>query len=568
MALVANCLPRVIKVDSACGCTLTATSIRGLTPGELEALQMKEIDLARVILNAAEAKTLGVKESGLATLLRSTIKNIKPSLGQTKIDEQSIILPYIQRTQRSHINANYFTIEAGVAAPDAGTNGLHPGAWDVTLNMGSSWLKTDLLNLERYFLPGNTLIVLNWDDTTAKNALTRVYTIVRAVNADAGGVAKAVVTLEPNLSAAGWAGAGVPVQATYQPTFGVAQTGVNSVSPREAWCYNQPANLTRKILVNWVQNVRYSRCTDSHYEKILNAIMTGKVNPYAQGFAYQNLADQNKQMAMLEEDAFLRTVFYGQRLNEFQEPETYDQLPVIYDRTDTTCPKEYKANALGFFTMLTDCQRVIDNNGAPLNLDYIFEQLYYLKRYREADGDKVQVIDSMTDRWTADKILQAMTKYYKVKYDIATERVAKIGEKIIHEGLLLFNYNLYDLPDIGVQWAVFHDSFFDDQISAFPSTVGAATDFKSRARALWFLDFSDMKIGIAGTMAVKRKTPDPETSELYKCVMVADQQEISLRNTKFTNLLDRPHRHLIIHNFSDACPLIAATSCPVPNPAP
>jgi hypothetical protein len=37
-ALAPACLPRIVPVGSACGCTLTNTSIRGLTPGELEAL--------------------------------------------------------------------------------------------------------------------------------------------------------------------------------------------------------------------------------------------------------------------------------------------------------------------------------------------------------------------------------------------------------------------------------------------------------------------------------------------------------------------------------------------------
>ena len=50
---------------------------------------------------------------------------------------------------------------------------------------------------------------------------------------------------------------------------------------------------------------------------------------------------------------------------------------------------------------------------ARLDLDYIFQQLYYLKRYRESDGDKVQIIDSMTGRLTANVIYDAMSKYYK-----------------------------------------------------------------------------------------------------------------------------------------------------------
>lgn len=558
-ALAPACLPRIVPVSSACGCTLTATSIKGLTPAEMEALSNKEIDLARVILNAAEAKVLGVQENGLATFLRSTIKDIKPKLSTRKVDEQSIVMPFIQRTQRSYINANYFTIEAGEATEGAGSDGIPASAWDLTLNLGASWLKSDLSAIERYFLPGATLIVLTWDDSSAKNAKTLVFTIVSAVNADSGGVAKATVTVQPNVTDTYWGTLNEQQKAAYQPTFGVAQTGANSVSDRESWCYEPPAELSRKILVNWLQTTRTSRCVDETYLKILDAIMKGRVNPYQQGFVWSPLAEQNKRKAQLEEDAWMRSVFFGQRINENQVADTYYNLPTVADPLDTDCTLEYKANALGFFQILSDCSRVVDLNGEALDLDYIFQQLYYLKRYRESDGDRISVIDSLTDRWTAAKIYDAMSRYYKVRYGVDTVRYAKVGEKITHDGIIMFNYNLYDIPEVGVQWAVFHDPFFDDHLAAFPATVDGE-DFKARGRNLWFLDFSDMTIGIGKTKSVRRKTPDEATNSLYNCVITANHKEYNLRSQQWTAMLDRPHRHLIIHNFSDACPTVTAQS--------
>jgi hypothetical protein len=566
MALAPACLPRIIKVDSACGCTLTAASIKGLTPLEMENLSNKEIDLARVILGAAEAKALGVQERGLSILLNSSIKNIKGKINQQKVGEQSMILPYIQRPQTSIINANYFALEAGVATPGAGANGIPNSAWNGTITLGSSDWKSPLTNIERYFLPGMTVIVLTWDDTTVKTAKTLQFTIYAAVNANAGGVEKALVTLVPNITDAGYTALSAPNKAALHPTFGVVQTGANSISDRESWCYNQPADLSKKLVLNWLQTTRESRCTDDIYKETLGKIMSGKVNPYMPGFQYLPLAEQNKRAAMLSNDAWLRSVWYNQRINENQTPETYMNLPAVGDVMDPTCVLEYKANALGFFTMLNDCQRVIDLNGNPLDLDFIFGQLYYLKRYRENDGDSIQVIDSLTDRHTANNILDAMTKWYKVKYGVETIRYAKIGEKITNEGQVLFNYNIYDIPEQGVQWAVFHDPFFDDHISAFSNTAGGATDFKSRARNLWFIDWSDISIGIAGTKSVTRKNPDATTLEAYKCVITPNQKEYNLRSTRWTCFLDRPQRHLLIHNFAGTCPTVTAPGCTVPNP--
>jgi hypothetical protein len=492
-------------------------------------------------------------------------------LAQSKVDEQSIVLPYIQRTQRSFINANYFTVEAGVADSDAGTTVggvvIPASAWKLTLNLGSSWLKTDLENIERYFLPGTTLIVLTWDNTTDKNAKTLVLKVIRASNADAAGVKKAYVTVEPNVDATTWTGYNNGQKAAFQPTFGVAQTGANSVSDREAWCHNSPADLSRKIIVNWLQTSRFSRQIDESYQKTLDSIMKGKVNAFMQGFQFNSIADQNKRAAQLEDEAWVRSCFFGQRINDKQTVEGYQALPTVYDIEDAACPLEYKANALGIFTMLSDCNRVVDLNGNDLDLDYIFEQLYYLKRNRDADGDRVSVIDSMTDRITSNRIYDAMTKYYKARYGVETTRFAKVGEKISHEGIILFNYNIYDIPESAIQWAVFHDTFFDDMLSAFPATVGAGVDFKSRARQIWFLDWSDISVGIAGTKSVKRKQPDVNSNSLYKCVITPNVKEYNLRSTKWTVLVDRPHRHLIIQNFSGNCPKVAAAGCWAPNPS-
>ena len=138
----------------------------------------------------------------------------------------------------------------------------------------------------------------------------------------------------------------------------------------------------------------------------------------------------------------------------------------------------------------------------------------------------------------------------------------------------MFNYNIYDLPDIGCQLAVFHDPMFDDLINVgakfnLEATGGYdkqkleddSTDvfvdnddftrFKSTSRSLWLVDWSDVKIGIAGTNSVTRSQPHPEVDRLYSCRMESVKRTFNLRSTKWTTMVDRPHRHLIIENFSE-----------------
>ena len=179
-----NFLPRIVKVDGSTGCTLTNASIKGMTPAEFEGLGNKEIDLARVIASAAEAKILGVQEKGLPTLLRSSITNIKPLLNQQKVETQSLILPYIQRSQRSYINSNYFAGSGGQANANAGQNGNHPGLWELLLMLEIHHGQlTSNLSIVTSYLVALFLFLLGMLDTKkAKDLFTKVVSAADATD--------------------------------------------------------------------------------------------------------------------------------------------------------------------------------------------------------------------------------------------------------------------------------------------------------------------------------------------------------------------------------------------------
>lgn len=581
-------LPRIVKVDSSTGCTLTRAQVKGLTPNDFAALANKETDLARVIANAAEAKALGVEERGLTTLLTSSIRNIKPLINKVNVAEQSLILPYIQRRQRSLINANYFVVTAGAAAnsanladypikmsgpthtsPGQGEHGNAAAAngngdWEVTVTLGNSDWKSPITNIERYFLPGSNVVVSGW--RTGGDAYDSTFEVIAAKQAS-GTTDQANVILRPK-------GRDVPVAGLstshgldhYQPTGGVLQTIANNVNDYEAWCYNQPTDLSMRLIVNWLQTTRESRIVNQEYKETLAKIMDGKVNPFLNSMVYNPLAEQNRIAAQVSQDQWTRATWYNQAIASEQTPENYMSLPAVTDPEDSSCTLEYKSNALGIKTLLYEGNRVKDNLGQALSLDSLFGDLYYLKRNREQDGDRVDVIDCMTDRITSNLIFEAMNNYYKTKYNWEVSRNAQIGQKITHDGIILFNYNIYDIPEVNVQLAVFHDPFFDDILNVTSGmnqtdhgdAYATSTAAQTRNRSLWLLDWSDIKIGIAGTNSVTRKSPNPDVDRLYRCRMDSVEREYSLRSTKWTTMVDRPHRHLIIENFGESVTVTAA----------
>lgn len=564
MALDTACtIGRVVKVDSPCGCTLTRTTVTGFTGADIEALAFKEIALTKAILDAAEAKMLGVPENPLMNLLNGKTKDIK--VPTTQIDEQSIVMPFIQRTQRSVINANYFTIVSGAATPTAGVGAVPASAWTLVLGLGNSTFQTTLAQIERYFVAGQTLIVKTWDGVDTKTARTLVFTIYSAVNADSGATPRASVIVYPPVSAANWALYTAVQRSVWRPGFGMAELGANSIADEESHCQNQPSDLSRNLIVNWLQTTRESYCREAAYEQVLTYIMQGRVNDYLKAFKYQSIAEQQKQMKARYDLEWYNSVFYGQAIDvDNQTTTNWQSLPIVYDVANDTCPLAYKARALGIFTLLNDCNRVRDFTGLPLDLNTIFSDLYYLRRNREASGDRVAVIDSFTDRHNSGYIFESMTKYYKARYEWDTVRYAKIDQKITHDGIMMFVYDIYDIKEAGVQWAVFQLDYFNDMVDAFAVTV-VGWSFSTRANNLWFIDWSDIAIGVARTKQVTRRSPNANTDlALYQCVISPNVKTYDLRSKMWTVMVDRPNRHFIYHNFATGCPVVEIPECTVP----
>lgn len=561
-----QCSPRLITVDESCGCTLTRASITGITPDTFQAFGNQETDFQRLIGQAAEAKLIGVPEKSLRDLLMSNVKNIKSSLSKEPVANQSIILPYIYRTQRANVNSNYFSIEAGAATPGAGTGGIPGHAWNITVNTGPSPFASPLQNLYRFFLPGQTVFVHTLQDPTgSKISRTLQFEIMNAVEADVGSVSKAVVTIVPNYTYSYFLTLSGGEQIVYQPTFGTVLVGANSVSDYESWCYNEAAINNRKLLTYWLQTSRETICYNDEYLKALESAYT---NEYFKKFQELPLAEQNRQQRAQYERKWLNSVFYGQQINENQTPTTYTALPTVTDIEDSSCTYEYKANAFGIRTQLGNCSRITDMQGGALDLDFLFQALYNLKRNREASGGTVDTIDCMTDRLTADLVRQIMTTYYKTKYGIDTTRFYNPGQKLMFDNQVLFNYDEYQIPEVGVTLAVFNDAYFNDYLAAFTTGANnasgnATTNIQSRGRKLWLLDWSDVSIGIAGTQAVRRNYPDPNVVGLYKCVITPNVKHYELRSTKWTVMIEDPNRHVILENFSSACPTLTVAACSV-----
>ncbi len=566
---------RIVNVPDSCGGTLTAATITGLTPATFEAMANTEYNLARVIAESLEARAVGVVHRSLQELLMSRIKEVgKGEIQQRKVGKQSIIMPFTYRRRRTNVASDYFSITAGAANPNAGqtVGGIaYPAsAWDVTVTVGPSSYASELTKLERYFLPGQYLFVENLDDNGAAGARTSymtAYKIITVVNADGGGLNKAKVTVAANYSAAGWNALTAPQKAVYQPTFGVVQVGTNNVNDFESWCYNEAAELSQSLIADWHQTSRYTQCHNDEYDRILKEITAGNVNEFLKVFQHLPLAEQNRKQRMQYEKKWMNSVFYGQRISELQDPDTYAQLPQVVDPDDGTV-YEYKANALGLRTLLAAESQVVDAGGGALDLDLLFQLAYDLKRNREVDGSSVTVIDFMTDKDTANLIDIVLLKYLRDNFGYNVTQFYEPGKVLDGSGVVRFTYKKYDIPAIGFQIAVFVDQYFTDRVMQFGDGSGGANgsvDFKSRGRAIWAVDWSDFDIGIVGTNSAKREYRGEtyaNANSLFSCVITPNTKHYELRSTTWTTRLGDAKRSLILENFNlDTCPTLTLSAC-------
>ena len=564
-----QCGPRIIDVRNSCDGSLTKADIQGFTPKTLVDLGGIATDEAALYRQHMNALVTGVRENSLYDLMLSRHKNMKGKITKTKIDgSSSYFKPYIERYQEDFINANAFVISGGVEDPAAGTtvSGVyHPAhAWNLTVagnaendaNGNPITFYTEIKNIQRYFLIGEYVIVMNLDGS---GAVTQPYfEVIDAVSANADGTS-ATVTVVPNVTESGWASLTTPQKNAYKPTRGIVQCGVNSVSDYESWCENQPVDFSKRLVAYWTQNSRFTRCWSDEYKKFLDQIFAGKVNPYLQHFRELPMAKQNAYMYAIYQKKMMNAFFFGEQINENQTIEGYRSLPQVKDPRNAREFLEYKSNALGVRTQLRECNRVIDLQGADLNMNDVEALIFTLKRYREVRGGTVESVDVQTDKATAGRLRTLFAHYYKARYGISWEKQMQPTEKIKYGQQTMWYYNSYELEDAQVVLNVIAEPFFNDFKSNFQTT--AANGLQTRGNFMFFLDWQDIDFGIIGTNSRTSKTPNLETDPDFKCIIEANITTTEMESTNWAPIVNDPKRSLIIENFGNGCPTYSYEDC-------
>jgi hypothetical protein len=560
---VSNTDPRLISVDDVG--SLTRVNISGWNKADIESMFFKEVGLDKIIAQTKEARMAGSAQRTLQDLILSRHAPLKMGSGEKN---QSIIQPFRLVPRRNRINPGYFRISGGDSTGVA--NAAH---WRLRVNNGSidgdsSFLlkspNSALKNIEKYFLAGH-YITVEYLDTATKVAKTAVMRVISSTNINAN---EAYVFVAPNKTYANdsayggnnagsgpdwWGAASAGDKALYQPTAGVVKIQVNSVSNYESYGATLPGYNDLGLIEYWRQTHRWCHKYNDQYVAALEAATTSEG---LKKFRLLPLAKLRAQQQAEIERAEQETFFYGEAITEQQTLSTWDKLPTVYDPAwaasgeSGTVAIEYKSNTLGIRTQIAAGGNVLDKQGQRLDIDDLLYAGYMVKRERdgESQSGSVSDIDIMTDQlWTRPTIRQLMMKYYKAKYGIDNLTMfAQVGQKITFNGAVVFEYDTYDIPDYGYRLNVFSDLFFDDRIAQFGG------DQKSRGRAIWMIDWSDIAVNVFGSMSVNRT--NNLADDHYKYVMTPNVQHVLLNSKSFEVAVGNTNRHRLIENFSDEPP--------------
>ena len=542
MALTSNsfkkCTPSLSTNIKQCG-TVSLCTADPIEDDELETIFGGDTSNNYKINDALfkldfEIKMCGTVQNGLYDFLMANKVKMDRKVQTDSLNSGLLqIRPFVLARQYDPINHIYYKFSAGTAS---GAN------WQVTVE------STDSIPFDiRSFQAGEIVYVTGL--TAGGTSVRTAYSIVSSVAA-AGNTGTLVLTGQN-------AASNLPSSRTEDVTSGLLIRGTNNKSDYEEFCNEAAAFNSARNVPFWTQTSRTSMCRSTTYDKWRKLLLES--NQLYREFGDVDEIEKNKQLGADWQTRMVNSFFWNKPISTNQTTALYNSLDDIDTPTsaifnlnsEAECVGK-RANAVGIYEQLAECNRVDDLQGAQVNLNTLFNSLYDIMRVRESSGSSAsRSIDIFTDSLTAERFNQGMLAYFKAK-SLDTMRINIDGASTKAE--FGFNYRTYNLfyPQ-GVTINVITHNFFDDAI-----TAATAAGVTAAERRLWILDFSCIYPGVIASNRVVNKTGDLQAlaavDQSYACVMNVLSKENTLTSTTWTVVVECPKASLVLENFSDAVP--------------
>ncbi len=545
MALNANsfskCAASISTNIKQCG-TVTICDAIPLEVGDLTTTYMSG-DNYRVMQGLLEhdfeIRMCEAVQNGLYDFLMANKVNMSKRINYRKFDSgYAEIEPFVMARQYSPINDAYWLVNDGEAS---GQN------WSVQIT------STTNIPIDARAWPVGQRVYI--DGISEGGSATKTAWAVVSVTTYDDNTAVLVLSSQNTNSY-------LPADKLTSPVNGIMVRGTNNVSDYEKFCNEAPAYLNWKNVPFWWETKRNSLCTSSNYLKWKKSVME---NPLYAEFGDLSEIERNKQLGVDFQKRVVNDFFWGKAL-PYQDLSTFNSLEQIeaFDGTGLgvdggTCQGR-RANAIGVYEQMAQCNRIADLQGESVNLNTLFNTLYDIQRVRNSNGSSAaNSIDIFTDSVTADQFNDSMVLYYSGKLNNTfrtTQDLASKGDAspLFHQAEVKnaefgFAYRSYRLAFPNITINVITHYFFDDYYTA---QHRAGQD--NVGRMLWVLDFTGIYPGILATNKMVQRTGDLKTlasiNPDFACVMKVPTKEQTLMSVTSTVVVECPMGNLIIENFA------------------
>lgn len=540
-----KCAPNIATNIKQCG-TVTLCNAKAMKSSEFANFMRsgEYLVMGALIKHDMEIKMCEAAQNGLYDFFMANKLNMSKKLNSEAVNSGLInIRPFVLARQYSQINNEYWV----------GSNGVVNGSnWQ--LDVASA---TNIPPDVRSFPVGQRMYI---DGKTVGGSSTKTSYVI--VSATAINNAVRLVMSAQN------SGSFLSSTRLTSPTAGLVYRGTNNVSDYEKFCAEPPAYLNWKNVPFWIETQRTTMCKSEKYDKYRALLLAD--NPLYREFGDLDDIEKNRQLGIDWQKRMLNTMIWGKPISASQTVAAYDALEditsynnnlVSFDVDGGRCVGK-RANMVGMYEQMVQCGRVMDLQGAQLNMPALFTALYNIIRVRESQGKvKVTSIDVFTDNITAEAINQAMISYYigksqstlQMNYDVSQMNKVRHGGQEVQKAEFGFNFRQYPLFYPAVQLNVCTHYYFDDYLAA--ATTAGVTGV---GRVLWCLDMSGIYPGIIATNRRVAKTGDLKTlasiDQSWACVMEVDSVQQTLTSVTGTMVVECPAANLLLENFSSAVP--------------
>lgn len=569
-AAFSKCAPAISTNIRQCG-TVTQCNAKPVTQDELQSLYMKSGDfrvMDALFKHDMEIKMCEAVQNGLYDFFMANRIVVNKNIQTRRLSAGVLeIAPFVLARQFSPVNNQYWKFTGGTTS---GTT------YDYKVTVSSvTNIPIDVASFPSRVANSIGIRVLMHGKSAGGSVVEKMYEVGTAT--DNGNGTATLELIDKN--------AGTQLDADKVAAFasgvGLLRRGTPNVNSYEKWCQESPSYLNWKNVPFWVETTRDSLCWSELYQKWKKLVLEG--NMLYEEFFNLDETQKNKQLGKDFQDRLTYQIFWGKGL-QYQTADAYDQLDDIssYDGSafglgvDGGRCVGKRASIVGIYEQMAQCQRIADLQGAQLNLPALFTEFYNMMRVRKGSGrQNAYEFDCFTDSVTAEKINQAMMKYYSDKSNNTFRTTLDVtgsspGQTFSQTKKANFGFYFRGYPlsfPQGVTFNVIWHEFFDDYVAAGTAAMGASDN---TTRVLWVLDSAGIYPGIVSSARKVMPTGDLQKLSAinpnFACVMKVATREQTLMETTLTVIVECPKGNLILENFSSAVPEFATLTGVYPTP--